>query len=916
MRNQSGHPHGVNPDAVDVGSTRTLELGRGGVRATSDACFRASLGDHGGRSVCGARGSICLVGVVKFDNLDGIEEARRGSREAHQQHSTDGEVRGDQNTRCRLGVKPGLHSRKPGLVETGGADHCVNSVGHEKFQISHDDVGVREIDHYLSAGVDKRLDAITGVDLSDEFQIGSSFHCLADRSTDLALGSQNPDPDGCCTHVFHAPSDALFEVKPTQSPRCAHHQSGGSYVTTGTLDVVSNRPQVRETGNLRPLELATGAVMAGFTVALSVIATVIPMASALNLVAAVPMGIVAQRFRVRAVTTAGISATAVAFVAAGSGSAAAVALSALLGGIIGTVKRRGLGFVSALLSSLVIGPALALFSIVLLLVLAPLRTLLLTSLENTALGVAEILKRAPTLVGAAEWIENSIGSIIDYWWLWIGVSIISGIVLSTVVSYFVLGAVLDRLAALPSADPLQTAPDDRPIDPLPVTFDHVGFTYPGATTPALVDVNFTVRRGEFVTVVGHNGSGKSTLTRLLAGRAPTVGTLTRPGSAGLGRHGGTAVVLQRPESQILGTRVADDVVWGLPPESHPDVDALLAEVGLAGMGMRETSGLSGGEMQRLAVAAALARRPALLIADEATAMVDQAGREELVSLLAELPRRHPMAVVLVTHHHADTRNADRVIQLQRGRQIDHQPGWMTSTFGGPPSAPWPVSTRAVLQLTDVTHTYNDRTPWSRRALSDVNLTIGDGDGLLVLGGNGSGKSTLAWIMAGLIAPSKGTAVFDGKPVSRQLGTVGLTFQHSRLQLQRRTVAEDIEAAGGPEIGSVQVSWALDAVGLDRHIAGRSIDELSGGQMRRVVLAGLLVRQPRVLILDEPLAGLDPPGRHEILNVLRWIRRNGTAVVVISHDVDGMDAVCSRTIRLSEGRILDPAASSALEGSTT
>ena len=444
----------------------------------------------------------------------------------------------------------------------------------------------------------------------------------------------------------------------------------------------------------------------------------------------------------------------------------------------------------------------------------------------------------------------------------------------------------------------------------------MGFTYPGATTPALVDVNFTVRRGEFVTVVGHNGSGKSTLTRLLAGRAPTVGTLTRPGSAGLGRHGGTAVVLQRPESQILGTRVADDVVWGLPPESHPDVDALLAEVGLAGMGMRETSGLSGGEMQRLAVAAALARRPALLIADEATAMVDQAGREELVSLLAELPRRHPMAVVLVTHHHADTRNADRVIQLQRGRQIDHQPGWMTSTFGGPPSAPWPVSTRAVLQLTDVTHTYNDRTPWSRRALSDVNLTIGDGDGLLVLGGNGSGKSTLAWIMAGLIAPSKGTAVFDGKPVSRQLGTVGLTFQHSRLQLQRRTVAEDIEAAGGPEIGSVQVSWALDAVGLDRHTAGRSIDELSGGQMRRVVLAGLLVRQPRVLILDEPLAGLDPPGRHEILNVLRWIRRNGTAVVVISHDVDGMDAVCSRTIRLSEGRILDPAASSALEGSTT
>ncbi len=210
------------------------------------------------------------------------------------------------------------------------------------------------------------------------------------------------------------------------------------------------------------------------------------------------------------------------------------------------------------------------------------------------------------------------------------------------------------------------------------------------------------------------------------------------------------------------------------------------------MGMRETSGLSGGEMQRLAVAAALARRPALLIADEATAMVDQAGREELVSLLAELPRRHPMAVVLVTHHHADTRNADRVIQLQRGRQIDHQPGWMTSTFGGS-SVCAVAGQHSSCPPTHRCHPHVQRPDSVVAArLSDVNLTIGDGDGLLVLGGNGSGKSTLAWIMAGLIAPSKGTAVFDGKPVSRQLGTVGLTFQHSRLQLQRRTVAEDIE----------------------------------------------------------------------------------------------------------------------------
>lgn len=678
--------------------------------------------------------------------------------------------------------------------------------------------------------------------------------------------------------------------------------------------MVSPRPHVRTTGSLSPLELATGAVMAGFTVALSVVASVIPLASALHLVAAVPMGIVAQRFRLRAVVASGVSATAVAFVAAGSGSATAVGLCALLGGIIGNVKRRGRGFVSAVLASCVVGPLLALLSIVVLLILAPLRTMILSSIDNTATGVAAILRRAPSLHGVADWIERSVGTVVEYWWVWIAASTTLGIVVTTAVSYFVLGAVLDRLAALESVDPLATAPDDRAVGPLPLSLEDVGFTYPGASAPALSGIGITVDRGEFVTVVGHNGSGKSTLTRLLAGRTPTTGTVIRPGAAGLGRRGGTAIVLQRPESQILGTRVADDVVWGLSPDEVPDVDALLAEVGLADMAMRETSSLSGGEMQRLAVAAALARRPALLIADEATAMVDRAGREELVELLATLPRRHDMAVVLVTHHQADTRRADRIVQLHDGRRIEHQPQWMAAAEPAAPVARWAPSPRTLLDIENVSHVYDKRTPWARTALSGVTLTIGAGDGVLIVGGNGSGKSTLAWIMAGLTAPTAGTALFEGRPIARQVGAVGLTFQHSRLQLQRRTVAEDIEAAGGPEIGSAQVSWALDAVGLDRRLAARSIDQLSGGQMRRLVLAGLLVRQPRLLVLDEPLAGLDPPGRADIVKVLAWIRRSGTAVVVISHDVEGMDAVCSRTIHVNDGALSERRGT--LEGART
>jgi len=129
---------------------------------------------------------------------------------------------------------------------------------------------------------------------------------------------------------------------------------------------------------------------------------------------------------------------------------------------------------------------------------------------------------------------------------------------------------------------------------------------------------------------------------LLAGREPTTGVVRRPWRCRTGRaerHRGHHAA---SESQILGSRVADDVVWGLPPGKRVDIDQLLVEVGLDGMGERDTGGLSGGELQRLAVAAALAREPALLIADEVTTMVDQRGRSALLDVLSSLNERHRM----------------------------------------------------------------------------------------------------------------------------------------------------------------------------------------------------------------------------------------------------------------------------------
>ncbi|WP_408637404.1 ATP-binding cassette domain-containing protein [Nocardia aurea] len=667
----------------------------------------------------------------------------------------------------------------------------------------------------------------------------------------------------------------------------------------------TERTGVDERGPLRPIELATGAVLGGVTVGLITVGSVIPFAAALQLVAAVPMGMLAHRYRARALVTATVAATLVTFVAAGVMPALGVIGTATIGGIIGWVKRHGRGLFAVLGLSTLAGLVWAAFTVGSLLLFAKTRELFFETVRNTAAGIQKIAARQPRLEPLGTAAADLTDSVLRWWWAWVGGGVAIGVVFSALVSWWVLGSVLDRLAWLPNHDRLDAPPDDRPIAPLPVTLRAAGFRYPAASAEAISEIDLTVRVGEFVAIVGHNGSGKSTLTRLLAGMPPSSGEVSRPGSAGLGHRGGTALVLQRPESQTLGVLVADDVVWGLPAESagEVDVEGLLSEVGLAGMGDRETATLSGGQQQRLAVAAALARRPALLIADEATSMIDPDGRRDLVTLLADLPRRHPMAVVLVTHHEADAAAAHRVVHLAAGRAVERLPAWPRPARD---DRRRPMG-RPLLELRGIRHTYNRGTPWEAPALHGVDLVVRRGEALLVVGGNGSGKSTLAWIVAGLIRPSAGACELEGKPVTGRIGSVALAFQHTRLQLQKQTVGEEIANWGGRATGSGAVGRALDAVGLDRALAARSIEELSGGQAKRVVLAAIVASRPQVVVLDEPLAGLDPEGRADIVELLARLRDSGLTLIVISHDVADMAAVCDRTVHLEAGRIPESAA---------
>jgi energy-coupling factor transport system ATP-binding protein len=615
----------------------------------------------------------------------------------------------------------------------------------------------------------------------------------------------------------------------------------------------------------------------------------------------VPTSVIVARHRLRAGVIGGVAVSVVGFMVGGVGLAGNVLLFTMLGAAVGVSRRRlwgvwrTLGFVAV-----TVWPVQAVLTVGTLAALTGLRRL---ALDNVLVGwraaerVLRWLHLDPLVPVGQAFIDWAVG----HWWLALPVFELSGALFMTALGRAATRPVVRRLAG--ATEPPRTGGtlDDAPPSPVPVRLVGVRHRWPGGEGDALAGVDLVVGPGELVAVTGPNGSGKSTLARILVGAQPTAGRVERPGAPGLGRPGGTALVFQRPETQVLGARVRDDVVWGLAPElaDTVDVDALLERVGLAGFGPRDTATLSGGELQRLAVAAALARRPALVVSDEATAMLDRPGRRRLLALLRSVAQ-DGVAVVHVTHHPDEAAAADRVVRLDRGRVVagDAPDG------RSPPPRPRPAAGRgaAAVSLRGVGHVYAARTPWAHRALADVDLDVAAGESVLLVGPNGSGKSTLAWVVAGLTVPTDGEALVGGAPAGSRVGAIGVSFQHARLQLLRPTVAEDV--AAGLDVDAAAVDAALAAVGLDPGFRDRSVDRLSGGELRRVALAGVLIRRPAVLVLDEPFAGLDPDARVELAWTLHDVReRSGTTLLVVSHDFDEAAPVSDRVVALAAGRVV-------------
>ena len=222
-----------------------------------------------------------------------------------------------------------------------------------------------------------------------------------------------------------------------------------------------------------------------------------------------------------------------------------------------------------------------------------------------------------------------------------------------------------------------------------------------------------------------------------------------------------------------------------------------------------------------------------------------------------------------------------------------------------------------IALENVSFTYQEGTPLASTALSDISLTIEDGSYTALIGHTGSGKSTILQLLNGLLVPSQGSVrVFDtlitstskNKDIRQIRKQVGLVFQFAENQIFEETVLKDV--AFGPQNFGVSEEDAvkiarekLALVGIDESLFDRSPFELSGGQMRRVAIAGILAMEPAILVLDEPTAGLDPLGRKELMNLFKKLHQSGMTIVLVTHLMDDVAEYANQVYVMEKGRLV-------------
>ena len=221
---------------------------------------------------------------------------------------------------------------------------------------------------------------------------------------------------------------------------------------------------------------------------------------------------------------------------------------------------------------------------------------------------------------------------------------------------------------------------------------------------------------------------------------------------------------------------------------------------------------------------------------------------------------------------------------------------------------------SILELKNICYTYGTGTPFEKKAVNDVSFSVNKGELIGIIGHTGSGKSTLVQMLNGLMKPTSGQVLLDGvdiwdkpKEIRKIRFKVGMVFQYPEYQLFEETVYKDI-AYGPLNLGYSEdkikeiIFEVINLLGLDAKLLDKSPFELSGGQKRKVAIAGVLAMNPQILILDEPTAGLDPIGREELLSLMKKLHKGGKTIITVSHSMEDIAKIADRVMVLGSGRL--------------